>query len=329
MNVLFKVVDITDVVLEFLIAVIFIRFIMNKKQLLSITQKIICSIGLVVVHILVKSATKAIFTMILGISENLWGDDIWYYIEYVYISDFTMLALVKVFEIMMEKALIKHRNKITKERSREEFLKQQLKSEAEYYKELSQRQQITNKTMHDLKNQMFALREICSDNPDEGLNKINTICEAILTSYTLKFTGTESVDALITSKIIVMEEKNINFFNSIYISGEIGVDITDMCILLGNLLDNAIEANDNDGIKERFIRLNMLQQMNYLSISISNPTAKATEIIENTIDTTKDNKEQHGFGLKSVKDIVNKYDGSCTFKQNNNVFEVVLMLKNK
>ena len=59
MNVLFKVVDITDVVLEFLIAVIFIRFIMNKKQLLSITQKIICSIGLVVVHILVKSATKA------------------------------------------------------------------------------------------------------------------------------------------------------------------------------------------------------------------------------------------------------------------------------
>ena len=238
-------------------------------------------------------------------------------------SIFLIISNILVFYIF------EYQIKIAENQREEQLLKQQLEYKAEYYKELSGRQRITNKTMHDLKNQLFALREIYKKNPIEGMEKIDSICEEVLSEYTLRFTGIEAVDALITSKILVMKENNIRFSNSIYLSKENKMDIVDMCVLLGNLLDNAIEANTDVEKAERFINLNIAQQMDYLSINISNSISKEIRIVDTEIKSTKKHKELHGFGLKSVKEIVKKYDGNVVFKQIENKFEVFILLKNK
>lgn len=225
--------------------------------------------------------------------------------------------------------LLEYQLKITQAKNEEQIIRQQLEHKAEYYKELSFRQKITNKTMHDLKNQLFALRDIYSTNPTEGMKRIDAICEEISSAYTLKFTGIEAVDALITSKLITMNDNNIKFSNSIYISDNNVIDVMDLCVLLGNLLDNAIEANMNEEVLERFIILNMAQQMNYMNIRVYNSKNEYISHDLNNIITTKKNRELHGFGLKSVDEIVKKYDGNCTFKQSDDTFEVLILIKNK
>lgn len=256
--------------------------------------------------------------------------------EYMFQSEpniLLMLSTIAIIFLIVSNILVfylfEYQLKITEGKKQEQMIKQQLEYKAEYYKELSKRQQITNKTMHDLKNQLFALQEIYRKDPVEGMERIDTICEEILNSYTLKFTGIEAVDALITSKLTTMKEKNIEFSNSIYISDENCMDTVDLCVVLGNLLDNAIEANMDVDEKNRFIHLVMVQRLDYLSINISNSKNKVIRGIEVEISTTKKHKEVHGFGLKSVKEIVKKYDGNCTFRQEENKFEVIIMLKNK
>ena len=225
--------------------------------------------------------------------------------------------------------MFEYQLKITEDKKQEQMIKQQLEYKAEYYKELSRRQHITNKTMHDLKNQLFALREIFKSNTKEGIDKINIICEDILSVFTLKFTGIEAVDALITAKLQIMREKKIGFSNSIYIPENNYLDILDFCVLLGNLLDNAIEANAKVPIQNRYVNLSIIQQLDYISINVSNTVSENVKIEENRIITTKNHKELHGFGLKSVKEIVKKYKGNCTFQQIENKFEVIIILKNK
>ena len=238
----------------------------------------------------------------------------------------TIAAILLIAANILVFYLFEHHIKLTDSRNKEQLIKQQLEYNVNYYKELAHRQQITNKTMHDLKNQLFALREILKENPKDGTERINDICEDVLASYSLRFTGIEAVDALITSKVQTMEEHGIKFSNSIYISMENTLDVFDLCVLLGNLLDNAIEANQKVEIKDRYISLNIIQQFDFLSISIRNAVNENVKIDKTGIATTKKNKELHGFGLQSVKEIVNKYNGNYTFRQEQNNFETIIMV---
>lgn len=283
----------------------------------------------------IKSEVKisgGIYTLLMTLPVAT-GMVVYVLAEFAYESMATsLLAMSTIAAILLIAAnilvfyLFEHHIKLTDSRNKEQLIKQQLEYNVNYYKELAHRQQITNKTMHDLKNQLFALREILKENPKDGTERINDICEDVLASYSLRFTGIEAVDALITSKVQTMEEHGIKFSNSIYISMENTLDVFDLCVLLGNLLDNAIEANQKVEIKDRYISLNIIQQFDFLSINISNAVNENVKIDKTGIATTKKNKELHGFGLQSVKEIVNKYNGNYTFRQQQNNFETIIMV---
>ena len=283
----------------------------------------------------VKSDVKisgGIYTLLMTLPVAT-GMVVYVLAEFAYESMATsLLAMSTIAAILLIAAnilvfyLFEHHIKLTDSRNKEQLIKQQLEYNVNYYKELAHRQQITNKTMHDLKNQLFALREILKENPKDGTERINDICEDVLASYSLRFTGIEAVDALITSKVQTMEEHGIKFSNSIYISMENTLDVFDLCVLLGNLLDNAIEANQKVEIKDRYISLNIIQQFDFLSINIRNAVNENVKIDKTGIATTKKNKELHGFGLQSVKEIVNKYNGNYTFRQEQNNFETIIMV---
>lgn len=224
--------------------------------------------------------------------------------------------------------MFEHQLRETEARKEQQMMRQQLEYKAEYYKELSIKQKYSNKTMHDLKNQLFALKEALLNNEEEGIRKITRLCEDMLTSQTLTFTGNEALDALLTVKIQTMKEKEIKFTHTVYMSKNNTIDMLNLCVLLGNLLDNAIEANEKVCSEERFIHMNMVQRANYLSIQINNATDGNLKIENNKIITTKKQKELHGFGLQSVREITEKYNGSCTFSQEGHLFKAVLMLEN-
>ena len=115
-------------------------------------------------------------------------------------------------------------------------------------------------------------------------------------------------DHVLNYKIQQASQKGIGVNVTIKIPFELEVSIHDMNILFSNLLDNAMEAVEN--MEEKRIDINISYQKKKLLIEIQNPY-DATKVKRqgDILVTTKSNHELHGYGLKNVKKIVDKYEG--------------------
>lgn len=180
-------------------------------------------------------------------------------------------------------------------------LKKQYELEYEYLNEIITRQTISAKEMHDLKNQLYAIRDAIKNDDAKGLEMIDGICKTVNSAQEIKYTTNSAINALINSKKKLMDEKKIKLNCDINVLNFDFIASLDACALLGNLLDNAIEALDKEENKN--VSIKMIEHCNYLSIQISNDSSNLNENLE----TTKKNKNAHGYGLKNVKEIVEKY----------------------
>lgn len=197
----------------------------------------------------------------------------------------------------------------------------QMKLEYEYLNEIITRQTISAKEMHDLKNQLYAIRDAIKNDDAKGLEMIDGICKTVNSAQEIKYTTNSAINALINSKKKLMDEKKIKLNCDINVLNFDFMASLDACALLGNLLDNAIEALDKEENKN--VTLKMIEHGNYLSIQISNDSSNLNENLE----TTKKNKNAHGYGLKNVKEIVEKYQGNLQIKQTDGKFIVSIILK--
>ena len=116
-------------------------------------------------------------------------------------------------------------------------------------------------------------------------------------------------------------KKNIKCYVSVAIPQKLKINYGDVGILLGNLLDNAIEACEKT--KESFIDLKIKYVKNTIFISISN--SKNSEKV-NIESTSKEDKENHGYGIYNIRNIVRQYGGFIEFHDRGNVFEISLSL---
>lgn len=215
------------------------------------------------------------------------------------------------------------------EKRKMDMLQQHIQNGENFYKNLMAEKSVENKAIHDLKNQMFGLRELCSQDPDAGAERINQICEKLMASNSLLITGIESIDALINAKIGILEEHQIEFRHKIFIPENNKFDMIDMCIMLGNLIDNAIEASSKIvDAGNRFVELNMVQNDSFLTVSVRNRVDGKVNIKNNSVETTKKDKHMHGFGLTTVTEILEKYKGHIDLDQENDVFIARMFLEN-
>ncbi len=108
---------------------------------------------------------------------------------------------------------------------------------------------------------------------------------------------------------------------------ELPADGTDLCIILGNLLDNALEAVENLPVAQRMVKLAVRLEKGTLHIMVENPYAG--EIMENADGTIKSSKGQgdlHGYGLISVRKTVEKYNGGLVIRHGGGVFRASVIL---
>lgn len=123
------------------------------------------------------------------------------------------------------------------------------------------------------------------------------------------------------------KQAGIKLDAKIVVPPQINIKDTDITTLLTNLLDNSIEAIQQDEIKDGVIYVVVQKNDEYLYIEVKNPICNELNI-ENrkTLKTTKKDKEFHGRGSKIVKSIVNRYDGTISYNITNEIFEVKLAL---
>ncbi|MBQ3421054.1 MAG: sensor histidine kinase, partial [Romboutsia sp.] len=136
------------------------------------------------------------------------------------------------------------------------------------------------------------------------------------------YTDNIAINSVLISKMI--KDNDINIDLDIKVNSTINMSNVDICIILGNLLDNAIEAcNLIDGYK--FIDLKINTKDNKLIIKISNNTNGYVNKVNGRFITTK-NSDMSGLGLTQIDNIVKEYNGYINRKYENNIFTTYLMI---
>ncbi len=201
------------------------------------------------------------------------------------------------------------------------------------YESMVQNINRTSAMRHEWKNNLIAMELMYKQGKTEELGKymkkINNQLSALPAShYSENFT----INAIVQNSAERARRHNINFRANIYVPKELNISDMDLCSLIINMLDNSIDACNNmpENIK-RFIEFNAIMKNDFLNISCKNSYCGAVLVSSsesNVFETTKINKENHGFGLRQMNMIVKKYGSLLDISYGNGVFKIQTSLKN-
>lgn len=139
-------------------------------------------------------------------------------------------------------------------------------------------------------------------------------------------TGNVMVDAILNSKLSLVKAKNIHVNAKAAVPPSLQISEIDLCVIIGNLLDNAMEACLKQPAEQnRFIRVFIGILKDQLYVSVSNSSGGGIRKSGRTYLSTK-NSEGHGFGLMRVDRIVDKYSGYINRQNEEGAFAVEVML---
>ena len=139
--------------------------------------------------------------------------------------------------------------------------------------------------------------------------------------------GNLMVDAILNSKLTIAKQKQIDVQCKAHVAKHIAIRDIDLCVIIGNLLDNAIEATEVLEESERWIDVELARVNQMLLITIKNSSGYRPKMRKGTIiSSKKDNTFIHGIGLKNVEKSVLKYNGIFEVGCENNIFEVKIVI---
>ena len=201
-----------------------------------------------------------------------------------------------------------------------------LKSQYEQYRNYQDSLDLIQMKYHDLKHQITGLR---AESDEEKRKKwIDSMENEIAAFENISRTGNQVLDTILAAKIFHCRKNHIQI--TCVADGKLldHMHVTDICSIFGNALDNAIEhvilIPDPE---KRLIHLTVSAQKGFVFIKIENYCeAEISKNEEDLITTTKKDSKNHGFGLKSIRKAVEKYDGSVVFGVQQNWFELKILL---
>ena len=185
--------------------------------------------------------------------------------------------------------------------------------------------EIVNRKYHDLKHQITLLK--AEANSRKSLEYLEEMEQDIRSYEAQNKTGNKVLDAVLTSKSLYCQNKEIIF--TCVADGTLLDFMAEMDIsaLFGNMLDNAIESVEKlDDKEKRLIHLSVAEQKSFLRIRVENYTEEKILFRNGMPVTTKKDKHLHGFGMKSIQSTVRKYGGSVTAGVRDNWFELRVLI---
>lgn len=238
-----------------------------------------------------------------------------------------MLAIISSIILIVSNVftfyLFDYINKHAYKESKLEFQSALFDHERQYYKDLLNNEYISNKTIHDLKNELFAIRSLLEINPKSAYSEINKICDVVDKNNIIKICTSDAINSLVTSKVKNARDNGIDVTINSFVTSLKAINSVDLCMILGNLFDNAIEACM--GVKgEKSIFLELRSRDECISITMKNITTNECVMIGKT---TKMNKSIHGFGLDNIAEILRVYNGFMTHKIENGYFIINVILQ--
>lgn len=201
------------------------------------------------------------------------------------------------------------------------FTETHINSQVAHYEELYRHQTELRTFKHDIKNIFLSLMGILKEGDTEkalyamqsNLDMLDEMNKSIIN------TGHPITDAILQSKLHNANSEGIKLNISTKLTEKIAVDELELGIILGNALDNAIEATAKiENRAEKTVVFEMITTTERIIITIENPVNG--DVNPGKLTTTKTDKINHGHGIRSIKTIAEKYDGVAEFAYSNGVF---------
>ena len=141
------------------------------------------------------------------------------------------------------------------------------------------------------------------------------------------WTGDETADYLINSKAAAAADHGITFRTQAEFPRHTNIRSADLCAILGNLLDNALDAAKQvPEPEQRLIRLTIRRINQMLIIKVENSFSSPPAMENGSLVTTKKDQGLHGWGLKSARTAAEKYDGTIRTSHSEQIFRAVATL---
>lgn len=233
----------------------------------------------------------------------------------------TILLFATLFVFFLVQANTQRENKLLLLQQEQD----KIKTDIIYYDILEKQNNNLREYAHDAHKHISAIKDLNAD--PEIDSYVSQMLESLEKHISVSHSGNRILDVIINKYVTECNIHNIKFTFDVKNNNLTGLEYHDTVTILGNLLDNAIEASLNS--KEKSIVLETDFRNNYSIIIISNscdiqPKFDSTR----TPITTKQNKVLHGFGLRSVKKTIQKYDGdfSLEYDKHKKTFIITTML---
>ena len=199
---------------------------------------------------------------------------------------------------------------------------QEMEYKENYYKEIEKNNSTLRKVRHDIKNQLIAIEAISREDVASTSDEIQSLICEMEREYKNVISNNIALNEICSRKFLEAIKSEIEIEYDVQVPKDLKLKSYETGVLYGHLLDNAIEASLLLDREDRKIHLMTFIRKGCLIIHMKNRTMN----VDSTCCSKKTDPENHGFGLKSVKEIINKYDGLLDVKISEGIFEIKIML---
>ncbi|MCM1044327.1 MAG: GHKL domain-containing protein [Candidatus Gastranaerophilales bacterium] len=246
----------------------------------------------------------------------------------LWISFGLCLAYLSVFLFLKYYKML-GKNRLAESKAREELGRQ--RQETDYIQSVERQYQRTRELWHDLKNHIGVLQILAQEQKYQELTEylVSFRRDVEIRMIPLR-TGCAAVDALLSDKLYQAKREEIQVSLQICDLSELTLDPTDLCVVLGNLLDNCLEAcARQEGPGSIEMRMRRQEGFYYLNLvnTAPEPVKESGRFLTDKQDM--ENGVGHGLGLRSVERIAHQYGGSMVTDYEEGKFRVVVRMQDK
>lgn len=196
--------------------------------------------------------------------------------------------------------------------------------EKEQYQLSRENMSFINQKVHDLKHHIQAMRNASREEIERYLTEIEG---SVRTYESIVQTGSAVLDTILTEKSLYCKDHAITISCMADGSQMDFMNTVDLYAVLGNAVDNAIEEVEKFQEEEkRQIDVLIYRKQQFLAIHVTNPMEGKLVYEDGLPVTTKGNRIVHGFGLRSIRHILKKYDGFLTIKEDDGCFSLIMLI---
>lgn len=237
---------------------------------------------------------------------------------------FIISSIFLIFSNIITFSVINRQNLLAKAEYELKLLKDNINEQTKHYVDLQASHEEIRQIRHNMRSICIGtMAELKVGKIENAINQLQSNIDIIEKTSKIIDTGHPSIDSIIENKLNRCDELNIHTNLSYQYKETININEIEIAVIIGNILDNAIEAciKTKNIDKEIWGSISVDQQNIIINI-------KNTAVSSNNLKTSKTDKKSHGYGLKSISHIAKKYNGYAKFSFEDNIFTSYVILEN-